>query len=96
MTYAEQARENGRDDEHMVYEMFMFSQYSDGSVLNCHPTTINPWRTLTAQEVAAGKATINADNAAAAKVAKEISGDLKRNAKAALKNGTTKTLAPRV
>jgi hypothetical protein len=36
MTYAEQTATSGqRDDEHMTYEMYQFSQYSDGSVLDC-------------------------------------------------------------
>src|SRR5215469_13032652 len=34
-TYAERSITDGRDDEHIIYEMFVISQYEDGSVLNC-------------------------------------------------------------
>jgi hypothetical protein len=95
ITYAEMAKKYGSRDM-MIYEMYNLSQYADGSVLNAMPTTINPWRTLTAQEVVDGKAVIQADrNSAAVKTAKDITADLLRNAKAALKNGSTTNLAPR-
>jgi len=94
MTYAEQTAANGqRDDEHMIYEMFEFSQYSDGSVLECRTMT-----TYTAEEVWLGKVIVTPRQTCSLnyKMAKDISDDLKRNAKAALKNGTTKNRAPRV
>jgi hypothetical protein len=35
MTYAESTKMNGRDEEHLTYEHLNFSQYEDGSVLDC-------------------------------------------------------------
>jgi hypothetical protein len=35
MTYAESAKMNGRDEEHLTYEHLNISQYADGSVLDC-------------------------------------------------------------
>jgi hypothetical protein len=98
-TFAERTAETGvRADEHMIYEMGSWSQYSDGSVLDCISM-----KTFTAQEVADGDIlglakddpswAIFPDNK---KVAHAVGGDLKRNAKPAIKNGTTKNLAPRV
>lgn len=90
MTYAEQSITNGRDDEHMIYEMGYISQYSDGSVLNAAAMKV-----YTAQEILDDEEGKNA----AWKLKpfkRELWGDLRRNAKAALKDGTTKNLAPRV
>jgi len=92
MTYAEEAELSGkRDDEHMIYEMFQFSQYEDGSVFDC-------WRdvTHTSQEIADGMDVVGNENPKTVSVAKNINRDLRRNAKAALKNGTSTNLAPRV
>lgn len=93
MTYAEQTWKRGqRDDEHMIYEMYMFSQYSDGSVLDCYQGI-----TYTAKEVATGTDVVQKPpkaDAAIRKLTRAINGDLRRNAKAAVKNGTTKNLAP--
>lgn len=96
-TFAEQARENGSHEGlPRIYEMYNFSQYADGSVLNAISM-----KTYTAQEVADTDLVGVTDHPkhthpAALKVAKLISADLRRNAKEALKNGTTKNLAPRV
>jgi len=73
----------------MIYEMYQFSQYSDGSVLDC--------RTImyTAQEVVDGKVFVHNSVEISSETARNINLDLRRNAKAVLKNGTTKNLAPR-
>lgn len=84
MTYAEQSVVNGRDDDHMIYEMFHVSQYEDGSVLDCARM-----ESYTAQQVVNG----TADRIYPSKV---IIDDLKRNARAAIKKGQTNNLAPRV
>jgi hypothetical protein len=94
MTYAEQSAASGkRDDEHMIYEMFHLSQYSDGSVLNCR--TMKTW---TAYEIANGvpKPGGRDEQKMMTDATKQaVWQDLKRNAKAALKNGTTKNIGPR-
>jgi hypothetical protein len=89
MTYAELTAASGvRDDEHMIYEMGHISQYSDGSVLNCATMKM-----YTAQEILddeEGQAAMWKLNPHK----RAIWGDLRRNAKAALKNGSTRNLAP--
>jgi len=89
MTYAEQVVATGkRDDEHMIYEMFHISQYSDGSVLN-----VATMKAYTVQEILddeEGKDALWKFNP----VKRQLWGDLRRNAEAALKNGTTGNLAP--
>ena len=85
MTYAEQTAATGqRDDQHMIYEMGPTSQYEDGSVLIC--TTM---ATYTREQAAAGIAVPPFGGSA-----KRISKDLQRNAKAAIKQGKTRNLAP--
>lgn len=87
MTYAEHsAATQTRDDEHMIYEMYNYSQYEDGSVLNCVGM-----ETLTAQEVADFP-----EGRGWTPLLKTIWRDMRRNAKAALKHGATRNLAPRV
>jgi hypothetical protein len=91
MTYAEHsAGTRTREDEHMIYEMGSISQYEDGSVLDCLTMT-----TYTAEDVLAGIA-VRFEPASMFNHPKLYFKDLKRNAKAALKNGTTKNRAPRV
>jgi len=70
-----------RDDEHMIYEVYYISQYEDGSAFDCRLGA-----TYTAEQVARMGNTNP----------KWLAQDLRRNAKAALKNGTSKNLAPRV
>ena len=85
MTYAEQTAVRGqRDDVHMIYEMGPTSQYEDGSVLICTSMT-----TYSPEEAAAG-----IDVPKFGVPGKRISKDLQRNARAALKHGKTKNLAP--
>jgi hypothetical protein len=89
-TFAQISKDTGvRDDEHMIYEMLYFSQYEDGSVLNCrdskYPVTYGP------EEVAVGDFHVDVELSRWG-----VKHDLIRNAKAAVKNGTTKNLAPRV
>jgi hypothetical protein len=94
MTYAEQSKASQqRDDEHMIYEMLHMSHYSDGSVLDCKTMTA-----LTAQQIV-GMGVPDCDKwggTAEQRKFQDIFNDLRRNAKAALKNGTTRNLAPRV
>jgi hypothetical protein len=94
-TMAEQAAETGTRD-HLICEMYQWAQFEDGSVLNSLLTDINPTATFTAQEVVDGLFVIYSDNPHCEKLGKIIMGDMLRNAKAAIKNGTTKNLAPRV
>jgi hypothetical protein len=63
----------------MVYEMYNYSQYEDGSVLNCVGM-----ETFTAQEVADFP-----EGRGWTPLLKTIWRDMRRIAKAALKNGTT-------
>src|SRR5271170_4647915 len=92
-TWAEMSIHHGRDDKHMIYEMFQISQYSDGSVLNCLTMKF-----FTAQEIVdMGKPNLRPSAGGTAeqrKLWQAVFGDLRRNAKAALKNGTTTNLAP--
>ena len=89
MTYAEHsAATRTRNDEHMIYEMGSISQYDDGSVLDCLTMT-----TYTAEDVLAGIA-VRFEPAGIFNRPKLYLKDLKRNAKAALKNGATENLAP--
>jgi hypothetical protein len=98
-TFAEQTKDSGvRDDERMIYEMMHISQYSDGSVLDAEFL-----KTFTAQQVAESATVIvlgdgdySGYHPENLKLGKLIAGDIKRNAKAAIKNGTTTNLAPRV
>jgi hypothetical protein len=86
-TYAEQTAASGqRDDVHMIYEIEPTSQYEDGSVLICTTMT-----TFTPEEAAAGIEVPPFGGSA-----KKITKDLQRNAKAAIKRGKTKNLAPLV
>lgn len=88
MTYAEQSAASGkRDDEHMIYETMNISQYEDGSVLECITMT-----TYTAKEAASRLKSIRYDGSPA--TLKNVVKDLRRNAKAALKHGKTRNLAP--
>jgi hypothetical protein len=88
MTYAEQTVKTGeRDDKHMIYEMMNISQYEDGSVLECIDMN-----TYTAQQIASGTQ-VKYNGAGSPRT---INADLKRNALAALKHGTTNNRAPRV
>jgi hypothetical protein len=89
MTQAENSKINGRDDGTMIYEMYWLSQYTDGSVLEC----VN-MQTFTAQEVVDGAC--DGYGTMIGQSGKAVIGDLRRNAKAAIKNGTTSNLAPRV
>ena len=91
MTHAERsAVTRKRDDEHMIYEMGTISQYEDGSVLDCLTMT-----TYTAEQVVGG-ITIYPQPALIFNRPKLYLKDLKRNAKAALKNGKTENLTPLV
>ena len=91
MTYAERSAATGtRDDQHMIYEMGSISQYEDGSVLDCLTMT-----TSTAEEVVAG-ISVQFEPAFIFNRPKLYLKDLRRNAEAALKNGTTRNLAPSV
>jgi hypothetical protein len=92
MTYAERsAATRTRDDEHMIYEMGSVSQYADGSVLDCLTMT-----TYSAEQVVAGITlrTLRFEPAFIFNRPSLYLKDLRRNAKAALKNGTTRNLAP--
>jgi len=86
MTYAEAATVNGRDDERMIYEMMNISQYEDGSVLDCLTMT-----TYTAAQAASAVTIAYAGDRA---LANRVRKDLKRNARAAIKNVKTENLAP--
>lgn len=89
MTYAERsAATRTRDDEHMIYEMGSVSQYEDGSVLDCMTMA-----TYTAEQVVTGIA-VRFETAFIFNRPKLYLKDLRRNAKAALKKGTTGNLAP--
>jgi hypothetical protein len=91
MTYAERsAATRTRDDQHMSYEMGSISQYEDGSVLDCVTMMAH-----TAAEVVAG-INVRFEPGFIFNRPKLYLKDLQRNAKAALKNGTTRNLAPRV
>ena len=90
MTYAEQTKATEkRDDEHMIYEMGSVSQYQDGSVLQC--TTM---QTFTPEQVAAMTRPLQPEPSAIFRRPALYLKDLRRNAKAALKHGTTENLAP--
>lgn len=103
LTCAEMAKElEIRLDEHMIYEMYHVSQYRDGSVLDCLRM-----RTFTAEELTTNALTsmvaVFGDQEPAAsvepsiaKLGREVAKDIRRNAMAAVKNGTTTNLAPRV
>ena len=93
-TMAEQAAETGTRD-HLICEMYQWAQFEDGSVFNSLRTDINPTATFTAQEVVDGLFVIHSDTPHCEKLGKIIMRDMLRNAKAAIKNGTTKNLAPR-
>ena len=89
MTYAEQTvATRERDDDHMIYEMGSISQYEDGSVLDCVQM-----KSYTAEQVATG-INVAFQPAAIFRCPNRYLKDLKRNAKAALKNGKTENLAP--
>jgi hypothetical protein len=91
MTYAQQTvATRERDDDHMIYEMGSISQYEDGSVLDCVPM-----KAYTAEQVVAG-INVTFQPAAIFRRPNLYLKDLKRNAKAALKNGKTENLAPLV
>ena len=91
MTHAERsAATETRDDDHMIYEMGSISQYEDGSVLDCTTMT-----TYTAEEVVAG-ITIHSEPVVIFNRPKIYLKDLRRNARAAIKHGKTKNLAPLV
>jgi hypothetical protein len=94
MTYAERsAAAQTRDDEHMIYEMYQFSQYEDGSVFDCVKS-----RTYTAEELLRADVEVGYCQAkyhpSMRRRLQAISGDLRRNAKAALKNGKTENRTP--
>jgi hypothetical protein len=92
MTYAERTKQTEqRDDEHMIYEMGSLSQYEDGSVLQC--TTM---QTFTAQEVLATGVPLQPEPSAIFPHPALYLKDLKRNAKAAIKDGKTENRAPLV
>jgi len=81
MTYAEQSIVRGRDDEHMTYEEFNFSQYRDGSVLDCAQMTA-----VTAEQVASGAvAPSMLDNICSERYRRAVVKDLVRNARQAMK-----------
>jgi hypothetical protein len=88
-TFAERtARIETRDEENMIFEYMHFSQYKDGSVLNCLGMI-----TYTAQEVVDGA--ISIDPAPGwEKIAKRITKSLIINAKFAIKDGTTHNRSP--
>jgi hypothetical protein len=89
MTHAERsAATRTRDDEHVIYEMGSVSQYEDGSVFDCITMM-----TYTAEQVVSGIA-IRFEPALILNRPKLYLKDLRRNAKAALKNGRTGNLAP--
>ncbi len=89
MTYAETSAANRtRDDIHMIYEMHNISQYKDGSVLECIQMN-----TFTAQQVVVPGFTIKWMGTAQ-KLLPTVIRDLQRNAKAAIKNGSTGNRAP--
>jgi hypothetical protein len=91
MTYAERsAATRIRDDEHMIYEMGSISQYEDGSVLDCVAMT-----TYTAEEVVTGVA-VHFEPAILFNRPNLYLKDLRRNAKAAVRKGTTENFAPLV
>jgi len=73
----------------MIYEMSVISQYEDGSVFNC--VTME---TMTAEDVVNLPPTQPLPFCGGGERA--VIRDLKRNAKAALKNGKTENLAPLV
>jgi hypothetical protein len=95
MTMAEIAAEQGTRDG-VIYEMYQWSQFEDGSVFNALRTNINPIATFTAKQVVDGVFVIVSDNPLGEKLGRVIMSDMLRNAKAAIKNGSTANLAPRV
>lgn len=70
----------------MIYEMMNISQYEDGSVLDC--------LTMTTYTAAQAESDVTIAYAGDQRLGKRIRKDLKRNARAAIKNGKTKNLAP--
>jgi hypothetical protein len=78
MTYAEASIHGGRDDDHMIYEEYNISQYTDGSVLNCLTMT-----TYTAQDVIDGTVSMAGLPPLGDKHQKAVAADLRRNAKKA-------------
>jgi hypothetical protein len=76
MTYAEASIHGGRDDDHMIYEEYNISQYTDGSVANCLTLT-----TYTAQEVIDGTMNLAGLPQCADEYQKRVAADLRRNAK---------------
>lgn len=75
MTYAEASIHGGRDDNHMIYEEYNISQYTDGSVLNCLTMTA-----YTAQEVIDGKMNLAGLPPLGGKYQKAVAADLRKNA----------------
>jgi hypothetical protein len=87
-TYATKSINGGRDDEHMIFEMFNLSQYEDGSVLDC-----DTMKAFTAQQVVDGAV----NKCDCSKVtASKVFAAIRKNTKAAIRNGVTTNLAPRV
>jgi len=86
MTYAEAAAVNGRDEEHMIYEMMNISQYEDGSVLDCLTMT-----TYTSAQAVSDTAIAYAGDQ---RLGNRVRKDLRRNARSAIKNGKTENRAP--
>lgn len=78
MTYAEASIHGGRDDDHMIYEEYSISQYTDGSVLNCLTMT-----TYAAQDVIDGTVNMAGLPLLGDKYQKAVAADLRRNAKKA-------------
>lgn len=81
MTYAEAsiaAINAGRDDDHMIYEEYNISQYTDGSVLNSLTMTA-----YTAQEVVDGRVNLAGLPPFGGKYQKAVAADLRQNAKKA-------------
>lgn len=78
MTYAEASIIGGRDDDHMIYEEYNISQYTDGSVLNC--LTMN---TYTGQEVVDRKINLAGLPPFGSKYEKAVTAELRRNAERA-------------
>ena len=80
MTYAEASVHGGRDDEHMIYEEYSISQYTDGSVLNCLTMTA-----YTAQDVIDGTISLAGLPPFGDKYHNAVAADLRRNAKKVLR-----------
>ena len=78
MTYAEASIRGGRNDDHMIYEEYNISQYTDGSVLNFLTVT-----TYTAQDVVDGVSNMAGLPPFGEKYLKSVAADLRRNAKKA-------------